>query len=98
MTVRSQIPVIEFRSLLHEIRDLRPDIGLRLRLMGEMWQPFHYHVFQITDRGVALCEELSRKLIIIPDLGHVMQFEIDQSFKQFEPHFHYAVDPTYVNA
>lgn len=76
---------------------MRPDIGIRVRLMGEMWQPIYHRVFQITDRGVALCEEVSRKLVMIPDLGHVMQFELDQVFKQFEPHFHYAIDPACVN-
>lgn len=97
MTVKIQIPVIEFRSLLHEIRDLRPDIGIRMRMMGEMWQPVHHRVFQLTERGVALHEEVSRKIIMVPDLGHVMQFELDQVFKQYEPHFHYAVDPACVD-
>lgn len=98
MTVKNQIPVIEFRSLLYEIRDLRPDIGIRMRLMGEMWQPVYHQVFQLTDRGVALYEDLSRKLIMVSDLSHVMQFELDQVFKQYEPHFHYAIDPAYINS
>jgi hypothetical protein len=26
------------------------------------------------------------------DLGNVMQFEIDRTFQNFKPHFHYSID------
>jgi hypothetical protein len=26
------------------------------------------------------------------DLGNVMQFEIDRTFQNFKPHFHYGID------
>ena len=97
MTTKYQIPILEFKRLLHEIKDLRPDVGIRMRLMGEMWQPLHLRVFQLTEKGVALYEEMSRKLVMVADLAQVMQFELDQSFKQFQPHFHYKVDPAFVN-
>lgn len=96
MTIKNQIPILEFKRLLQEIRDLSPDISIRMRLMGEMWQPAYLRIFQLTEKGVALYEELSRKLIMISDLTQVMQFELDQGFKQYQPHFHYSVDPAFV--
>ena len=97
MTIAKQIPILEFRRLLHEIKDHGPDIGVRMRLMGEMWQPLHFRIFQLTEKGVALYEDLSRKLVMISDLSQVMQFELDQIFKQYHPHFHYSIDPAFVN-
>jgi histone H3/H4 len=97
MTIIKNIPIIEFRRLLHEISDYRPDIGVRMRVMGEMWHPLHLRIFQLTEKGVALYEELSRKLVMVSDLSQVMQFEIDQVFKHYQPHFHYSVDPALVS-
>jgi hypothetical protein len=35
------------------------------------------------------------KLIFIQELKDVMQFELDQAFQQYQPHFHYPVDASY---
>lgn len=97
MSGKSQIPILEFKKLLHQLNDLRPDIRIRVRLMGEMWQTHHHRVLQVTEKGVALHDDATKRLVMIADLGQVMQFEIDQSFQQFEPHFHYSVDPALVS-
>ena len=95
--MKSQIPIIEFKRLLHQLRDHRPDIGIRVRMMGEMWKSSHFNVFQVTEKGVILCDDATKKLVMVPDLTQVMQFELDQSFQQYEPHFHYSVDPVLVS-
>ena len=97
MSAKDRIPILEFKRLLHQLRDSRPDIGIRMRLMGEMWQTNHYKVLQVTEKGVALHEEETKKLIIVADLGQVMQFELGQSFQHYQPHFHYSVDPALVS-
>lgn len=84
--------MLALRRLLHDLRDLRPDIGVRFRLMGEMWHPNHTRVIQLTEKGVALNDEKSNKLIFVRDLVNVMQFELDRAFQQFQPHFHYNVN------
>jgi hypothetical protein len=91
MTENHQVPVLQLRRLLYELRDLRPDICIRFRLIGEMWQVNFYHIVSISEKGAALNDEKANKLIFISDLSHVMQFEIDHSFKEYEPHFHYTV-------
>lgn len=94
---KGQVPVLEFKRLLHLLMDSSPDTGVRYRLMGEMWQPGYFRVLHLTDKGVALQDEQTRKLTLINDLSHVMEFELDQAFQQYQPHFHYSVDPAYVN-
>jgi hypothetical protein len=87
------VPVLALRRLLHDLKDLRPDIGVRFRLIGEMWQPNHTRIIQLTEKGVALNDERSNKLIFVRDLLNVMQFELDRTFQQYQPHFHYNVNP-----
>jgi len=34
---------------------------------------------------------------MVSDLSQIMQFELEQSFQKYEPHFHYSVDPVLVS-
>ena len=94
MAKPNHIPEIELRRLLYELRDRRPDICIRFRLLGEMWQSNHLRVIKLTDKGVVLFDEQEGKVYVIQDLRNVMQFELDQSFQQYQPHFHYEVNLT----
>ena len=91
---RSNISVIELRRLLVELKEYRPDICIRYRLMGEMWSSFFMKVTLVTERGILLTDELGKRLISLSDLTSVMQFEIDNRFRDFQPHFHYDVIPS----
>jgi hypothetical protein len=92
-TKNNEVTVLELRRLLHSLKDLRPDICIRFRLMGEMWQNNHMRVLQPSEKGVALNDERTNQLVFIRDLNMVMQFEIDRTFQQYQPHFHYSVNP-----
>jgi hypothetical protein len=85
--------VLELRRLLYALKESRPDIFFRFRLMGEMWQPNFMGVLLFTENGVALNDTQTNKVHFISDLNNVMQFEIDQAFQQYQPHFHYSIDP-----
>ena len=93
---KNQVPVLELRRLLFELKDLSPNTCIRVRLMGEMWQNNHCRVLKLTEKGVVLNDERSNKLVVIQDLNNVMQFEVDQPFQNFQPHFHYTVDPVLI--
>ena len=88
--------MLELRRLLFEIKDLRPDICVRFRFMGEMWQTHFHRVIKLTEKGVVLNDEKSNKLVFVQDLNQVMQFEMDQTFQKFQPHHHYTVDPALI--
>jgi hypothetical protein len=91
---RSQISVLELRRLLVEIKEYRPDICVRYRLLGEMWSPGFMKIVMVAEKGILLSDEPANKLISLSDLSMVMQFEIDNRFREFQPHFHYEVVPS----
>ena len=92
-TRNNQIPVTELKRLLHMLKDARPDIRLRFRLAGEMWQSNHLRLIDVSENGAVLNDEHLNKLIYIRDLNKVMQFELEEAFQQYQPHFHYSVRP-----
>jgi hypothetical protein len=85
------IDKIEFRRLLTELKDLSPDTFVRVRFIGEMWQNNHCRIIKVTDKGVVINDEKANRLIFIQDLSKIIQFEIDQTFRHFQPHFHYSI-------
>ena len=85
------ISLLELRKLLYDLRDKRPDIFIRFRLLGELWFVHFAQIIDITNKGVILKEESSGKIYPIPDLRNVMQFELDHNFQNFQAHFHYNV-------
>jgi hypothetical protein len=90
----AEITVLELRRLLIELRDKRPDICVRFRLLGEMWFQHFMRITVVHDKGVILNNEVSNKILRVSDLSNVMQFEIDHGFQNFRPHFHYRIRPT----
>lgn len=96
MAAQNQIPALELRRLLHELKDNGLDIRVRFRFIGKMWQSAHMRVLHVTEKGVGLHDEHSKKLILVDDLSQVMQFELDQPYQQYQPHFHYSVEPALV--
>lgn len=93
MNERGDIPVLELRRLLYQLNDLRPDILVRFRLIGEMWQPSFLQIVKLSEHGVILRSVADNKLHAIKDLNYVMQFEIDSSFQVYQPHYHYPITP-----
>lgn len=91
-TTDNQLSVLELRKLLHSLKDLRPDICIRFRLMGEMWQNNYLRIINVTEKGIVLNDEKANKLIFIQDLKNIMQFELEHSFQQYHPHFHYSIN------
>ena len=92
--VTRKVAVLELRRLLVELKEHRPDICVRYRVLGQMWAPSFHRVVRLTDDGVLLNDESSNKFISIPDLSQIMQFELDKSFQLYQPYFHYDVSPS----
>lgn len=92
-TTKSLISVLELKRLLVDLKEKRPDICIRYRLLGEMWVVNSMRVVMITEKGVMLNDEQNNRMINLPDLSSIMQFEIDAPFMGFQPHFHYNVRP-----
>jgi hypothetical protein len=90
---KNLISTLELRRLLIELKDKRPDVGVRFRTLGEMWTPYFMRILYNTEKGIVLAEVPSNKIISIVDLSMVMQFELDTRFQNYEPYFHYEAKP-----
>jgi hypothetical protein len=88
-----QVQVLELRRLLYELKDQRPDICVRFRLIGEMWQPNFAQVIKLTEEGVVLLNEKTNEPFAVRDLREIVQFELDARYQNYHPHFHYDVQP-----
>lgn len=86
-----KVSVPELRQLLCDVKVLRPDIGVRLRLLGDLWQQYYFLILRIGENDLTLKEEHSDRSIHIPDFNLIVQFELSNTFKQYQPHFHYSV-------
>lgn len=86
------LSVLQLKQLLIEIKEHAPNVCARFRLLGEMWQTNLVRVISVTETRVLINDEIKNTLISI-DLSNVMQFEIDNKFKGFQPYFHYEVIP-----
>lgn len=89
---RSNFSALELKQYLIDIKEHAPQVCVRFRLLGEMWQTYMLRVVAVTENRVLVNDEYKNKLISI-DLNTVMQFEIDNKFKFLQPHFHYEVFP-----
>ena len=86
-----KVGVLELRRLLIELHEFRPDICIRYRLMGQMWAQNFRRIIGVIGEGVLLSDEDSNTTVAIPNVSAIMQFELDKTFRTFEPHYHYEV-------
>jgi hypothetical protein len=88
---KSLISVPELKHLLVQLGQQRPDICIRYRLLGEMWGVNFLNIKHVTPKALLLSNHLTNSFVLVSDISMIMQFEIDNSFAGFEPHFHYNV-------
>jgi hypothetical protein len=90
--IQSQVSIPELHQLLRSIIDLRPNVGLRFRLLGELWQTGFVRVVHLEENAATFYDERSDRNLLVSDIKLFMQFELDSQFQQFEPHFHYSIE------
>lgn len=91
MTEPTKVAVLALRRLFVELKEHRPDICVRYRLMGQMWAQNFMRVTDVSEHGASLHDEHSDKHVSISDLSKIMQFELDKAFQTYQPHNHYDV-------
>ena len=94
----SLVPVLVFRRILFEILEHQPNVCIRFRLLGEMWKTNFFRITQVTEKGGVFNDEINNKIVLVNDLNNIMQFEIDARFKEFQPLFHYDLEPEKINS
>jgi hypothetical protein len=89
----TKVSVLELKALLVALRDHKHSTSIRFRLLGKMWQDQFMRVIDVTDEGVILKDNPNNKMILLPDLKTIIQFELDGTLFSYQPHFHYNVVP-----
>ncbi len=91
MATDNLISTLELKGLLLDLKDKRPDVCIRFRLLGEMWAENFMRVIMITEKGAIFNDESINEFVNVSDLANIMQFEVDNRFQNFQPHYHYEV-------
>lgn len=90
---KTLISVLELRRLLVDLREKRPDIRIRFRLLGELWTVNFMQVMRVNEKGALFFDDLLG-FLSVSDLNFIMQFELEKPFRGFQPYYHYEVTPT----
>jgi hypothetical protein len=93
MEDRKTVSTLELIRLLHELKDYGTGICFRFRLIGEMWYPNFTQVVFVHDSKVLVFDDSINKNIFVRDISNIMQFELDKRFQNYQPYFHYDVQP-----
>jgi hypothetical protein len=86
------VSIHELRKLLHEFDEKHANVLVRFRLMGEIWSERFMKVIKVTDSGAFFDDAATHEYIHVPDLGKMIQFEIDTRWNIFQPYFHYQIN------
>jgi uncharacterized protein YjiK len=82
--------VKQMRWLLVEIKDIDPEVGIKLRLKSHGWQSIFYKIIHISDTNVVVVDEKNNQLKFIT-LDDITQFSINKAFQKMRPNIHYAI-------
>jgi len=86
-----KLSTIEFRRLLHDIRDRRPDVRIRVRIIGKMWGDRFCTIDFINENQVVLFDETEDYYHYINNIDDIIQFELECSFFGYQAFYHYEV-------
>lgn len=88
----TSISVNELKKLLVSIQEQEYHICIRYRTLGGLWHPNFMRVLKVEENRSVLFHDVTRKrLIQLPDLSTIVQFEIDGRLHPFEPCMHYGI-------
>ena len=89
------IPLNELRRLIFSIVQHESKTCIRYRTMGQLWNPNFMRIIKIEeDKRVLFHDESRKRIISLPDLSTIVQFELDSKYYPFEPNCHYQVSET----
>jgi hypothetical protein len=85
------ISTTEFKRLLFDIHDRRPDVRIRIRLLGKMWGESFCSVESVRQDEANLIDCYKNLRLQINNFNEVIQFELECSFFRYQAFYHYQV-------
>jgi hypothetical protein len=86
-----KVSALELKRLLFDIRDRRPDVRIRVRLLGKMWGESFCSVDGISENEASLFDAYKETTISISNFNEIIQFELECSFFGYQAFYHYEV-------
>jgi hypothetical protein len=87
------ISALEVKRLLVTIAGYTNHICFRWRLVGELWMKHHCRVIDVKDKTAVLFDEVENRYYDVK-INSIMQFDLDERFQNYQPHYHYDVAPS----
>ena len=88
-----KITAVELKRLLVNITSYNSNVFFRCRQMGAMWMTRHAMISSVTGNSVLLYDEKDSKYTYV-DINSIIQFDLDERFQHYLPHYHYDVEPS----
>jgi hypothetical protein len=88
----TSISSLELKQLFIQLINIS-DVCVRYRQLGELWMRNFTRVISVSEKNGLVYDELDQKYYLVR-FNNVMQFEIDSRFQNFQPYFHYSVEPS----
>jgi hypothetical protein len=86
-----KVSALELKRLLFDIHDRRPDVRIRVRLLGKMWGESFCAVEDVSENEVKLFDGHKQITISMSKFNEVIQFELECSFFGYQAFYHYEV-------
>jgi hypothetical protein len=83
---------LELKQLLIQLASLHK-ICFRFRLIGALWMNRHMRVISVSEKSVFLHDEQSNRFYLVK-INSIVQFDLDERFQVYQPHFHYNNVPS----
>ena len=90
--INSSITSLELKQLFVQLVNVH-EVCIRYRQLGELWMRNFTRVISVTEKNCLVYDDLDHKYFLVR-LNNIMQFEVDSRFQNFQPYFHYGVQPS----
>ena len=91
-TESKTITALELKQLLF-LLERSAKVCFRFRQIGEMWMNNHMQVSNVAERSVLLYDDSFNRYVMVK-LNKIIQFDLDNRFQNYQPHYHYGVVPS----
>lgn len=87
-----RVSTTDLRRLLCSLAAQKLPVGLRYQMKGEQWYPNFLRVMEVEPGdSLLLHDQTRRKLLTLPDLTRIFQFELNARLHVYQPNCQYRV-------
>jgi hypothetical protein len=86
------ISAAELKKVLFSIIRHELPVCIRYRTIGQLWHPNYLRIIKVEDNSaIVFHDETRKRLIFLPDVSAITQFEVDRPVHFLKAGYHYQV-------